>query len=156
MNETQENLNTTTVILTTSIKLLLDSLWMAIVGLRLCFVKRSPNVGFSAPPATASAPSSNKGITPAPSSNQPCARSPASTVSESNANQRLQDIINARVPLDKVTLEEWCRLSMWSMISEDRPNLDIKVMHDGSLYELHSCIQSIAAPEKIKNILRKQ
>lgn len=58
--------------------------------------------------------------------------------------------------LDELSVADWMNYSFLSMFAQQEVHLEQAVMFQGSVYYLHTCIQSVVPPEQTKNISEKQ
>lgn len=157
MNETQERSSTTTKTLVSRVVMSLALSLRAIVGLLISFEQRYGNAEFYAHLATEDTPSSSKDTTKTPKSPKPSSTSPKSTVlTYEDPFAFIHDVVNEKVPLDEVSMQQWVYGVLTAMTIKQCPTLDFMVMYKGSYYNFHHHITSIAPPAPAGAILRTQ
>lgn len=151
--ETRENSSMTIRnLVTRSIRLVALSL-RDIVGRLLSLEEKYGNAEFSAQIATGNIPSSNKATSQPKQSNPPSQNSQKSTgLIYRDANVFLHDIINKKIPLRAVTMEQWLIAILVASTDGPQSQLNLKIMHAGNVFSMHHCIEDITYPERAKSV----
>jgi hypothetical protein len=144
MSETQENSSTTTkTVMTRSIRYL-ASLLRGIAGVLLYLDLRYGSAEFYAQIVTESTPLSARDTMPTTPLNKSSETSPKPTdFTYSNAHEFLNDIVNQRIPVSAVSLEQYLLAVLVATMDSDTPKTEFLISLNGNLFTMFHDVKAI-------------
>jgi hypothetical protein len=114
------------------------------------------NAVYSVQTATGNTPLSSKTITPTEMFEKHSVGSMKITTSPSDFARIRDELVAGELDLESITLKEYLDVSFLSLYDGLEVNSDIRVVYQGNVYQLHTCVTGVVPASPVKELRDEQ